>query len=103
MGCIDEEQVCHAGTSLRQSRFQFVLQKLGLRGGVFRHGQRLVLGGSEPGVVTSGGFSPTLNTSIGMGYLPRGAATPGSEVGVDVRGKVMGARVVARPFVRPTS
>lgn len=73
------------------------------RGGVFRHGQRLLLGDADAGAVTSGGFSPVLGTSIGMGYLPRDGAKPGAELSVDVRGRTVRARVVARPFVKPSS
>ena len=40
------------------------------RGGVFRHGYPLLYQGDRVGTVTSGSFSPTLTTSIGMGYVP---------------------------------
>jgi aminomethyltransferase len=56
-------------------------------------------GGTEIGVVTSGGFSPTLDGPIAMGYVPARAATPGTEVGLDVRGTVHTARIVSLPFV----
>jgi aminomethyltransferase len=69
------------------------------RGGVFRHGQRILHEGQDAGPVTSGGFSPTLGTSIGMGYLPRPLAAVGTAIAIDVRGKPAPARVVRRPFV----
>jgi aminomethyltransferase len=50
--------------------------------------------------VTSGGFSPTLNVSIGLAYVPVELATEGTEVTVDVRGKPLAATVVRRPFYR---
>jgi len=50
--------------------------------------------------VTSGGFSPTLNTSIGMGYLPRALAKTGTVLAVDVRGRPLPVTVVPRPFYR---
>ena len=44
------------------------------------------------GVVTSGTHSPSLDVGIGMGYVPRDAAAPGTELVVDVRGKPRRAR-----------
>jgi glycine cleavage system T protein (aminomethyltransferase) len=51
------------------------------------------------GRVTSGGFSPTLNTPIAMGYVETGFAADGSELDLQVRGKAMPARAVPMPFV----
>jgi aminomethyltransferase len=51
------------------------------------------------GTVTSGGFSPTLNRPIAMGYVDRGSAQPGTPVLVVVRGKELSARIVPMPFV----
>ncbi len=73
------------------------------RGGLFRHGQRLLFGGEAVGEVTSGGYSPTLGASIGMGYLPVSLAKPETRVFVEVRGRLVPARVVRRPFVRGSS
>ncbi|MFI4935297.1 MAG: glycine cleavage system aminomethyltransferase GcvT [Caulobacterales bacterium] len=55
--------------------------------------------GHVVGVVTSGGFSPSLGTPIAMGYVPPALAEPGAALGVIVRGKQQAARVVAMPFV----
>jgi len=55
--------------------------------------------GTAAGVVTSGGFSPTLNAPIAMGYVRRDLATPGTPVFVVVRGKPLPATVAALPFV----
>jgi aminomethyltransferase len=49
------------------------------------------------GEVTSGTFSPTLNRSIGLARVARGA---GPQVLVDIRGKAHAARIVKPPFVR---
>jgi aminomethyltransferase len=51
-------------------------------------------------VCTSGGPSPTLGKSIGLGYLPPELAEPGSEIQVDGRGKAISAKVVPTPFYR---
>ena len=55
--------------------------------------------GTAAGVITSGGFSPTLNAPIAMGYVRRDLATPGTPVFVVVRGKPLPATVAALPFV----
>ena len=70
------------------------------RGGLFRHGQQLFFEDEPVGAVTSGGFSPTLGTSIGMGYLPVHLAKPDTRISVQVRERRVPARVVRRPFVR---
>lgn len=51
------------------------------------------------GELTSGGFSPTLNRSIGLARVPREVAA-GDTIEVEVRGKWLHARVVRPPFVR---
>jgi aminomethyltransferase len=51
------------------------------------------------GVITSGGFGPTLERSIAFARVPV-AVQPGDEAQVDVRGKQLAARVVKPPFVR---
>jgi aminomethyltransferase len=64
--------------------------------GVLRAHQRVVTETGE-GEVTSGTFSPTLGRSIGFARVPAGA---GERVNVDVRGRLLEARVVRPPFVR---
>jgi len=55
--------------------------------------------GTEAGVVTSGGFSPTLNAPIAMGYVRRDLAATGMHLSVVVRGKPLPATVAPLPFV----
>src|ERR687891_1065832 len=50
------------------------------------------------GVVTSGSLSPCLETGIGMAYVPSEDAQPGTEIDVDVRGKLRPAEVRGRPL-----
>ena len=64
--------------------------------GVLR-GHQAVETSAGPGVITSGGFSPTLNRSIALARVPLDA---GAAVQVDIRGKRLNARVVQAPFVR---
>ncbi len=68
-----------------------------LERGVLRSHQRVVANGAGEGEVTSGTFSPTLERSIGLARVP--AATGGS-VNVDIRGRLLPARVVKPPFAK---
>ncbi len=68
--------------------------------GIMRSGCPILHGGKTVGRVSSGGFSPTLGVSIGMGYLPVELSREGTEVEVDVRGRPLPAVVVPRPFYR---
>ena len=54
-----------------------------------------------PGVVTSGSMSPCLGQGVGMAYVPVGAASPGTEIEVDVRGKRRAAEVREKPLYPP--
>ncbi|WP_022719697.1 glycine cleavage system aminomethyltransferase GcvT [Rhodopseudomonas sp. B29] len=55
---------------------------------------------AEPiGKVTSGGFGPSLNAPVAMGYLPAAQAAAGTIVFAEVRGQRLPLRVAAMPFV----
>jgi aminomethyltransferase len=56
--------------------------------------------GREVGRVTSGSFSPTLERSIGLAYVPRELAIVGQALDVVIRGRRTGAKVVKLPFYR---
>jgi aminomethyltransferase len=68
--------------------------------GIPRQGN-LVSTGHGEGMVTSGSLSPCLETGIGMAYLPAAAATPGTPIEVDVRGKQRAAAVRSKPLYKP--
>ena len=51
------------------------------------------------GRVTSGGFSPSLDAPISIGYLPVAVAKPGTCIFLELRGQKAPAEVVALPFV----
>jgi aminomethyltransferase len=55
--------------------------------------------GAAVGHVTSGGFGPSLQAPIAMGYLPAALAAPGTRVFAEVRGKRLAVTVSALPFV----
>ena len=65
--------------------------------GVLRTHQRVIIPGGGDGEITSGTFSPTLERSIAFARVPAGS---GDAVQVDIRGKLLKARVVKPPFVR---
>jgi aminomethyltransferase len=54
------------------------------------------------GKVTSGGFGPSLNAPLAMGYLPTALAAPGTLVFAEVRSQRLPCRVAATPFVPNT-
>ena len=69
--------------------------------GIARHGYPLLdRQGLAQGVCTSGGPSPTLGKSIGLGYLPVAQSAIGTELWVDCRGKQIPARIVKTPFYK---
>jgi aminomethyltransferase len=67
-----------------------------------REGAEIHAGGAGVGVVTSGGFGPTLNAPLAMGYVSGAHAKTGSSVELMVRGKPLPARVADMPFVPHT-
>lgn len=71
--------------------------------GIARGGYPIAVDGREVGVVTSGAPSPSLGKPIGLGYVPPRLAAPGTLVDVMVRGRAIGARIVATPFVQKAS
>jgi aminomethyltransferase len=58
--------------------------------------------GEPIGKVTSGGFGPSLNAPVAMGYLPTSLAANGTQVFAEVRGQRLPLRVAPMPFVPNT-
>ncbi|MGR9163767.1 glycine cleavage system aminomethyltransferase GcvT [Rhizobium leguminosarum] len=56
----------------------------------------------EIGEVTSGGFGPSVEGPVAMGYVPVSHAAAGTLVYAEVRGKYLPTTVSALPFVKPT-
>jgi aminomethyltransferase len=59
-------------------------------------------GKTELGEVTSGGFGPSVEGPIAMGYVPATHSEPGTQIYAEVRGKYLPVTVAAMPFVAPT-
>ncbi|MEX0300567.1 MAG: glycine cleavage system aminomethyltransferase GcvT [Kordiimonas sp.] len=55
--------------------------------------------GNIIGVVTSGGFGPTMGAPVAMGYVPAEFAADGTDIQLIVRGKALPAKVAKTPFV----
>ena len=64
-----------------------------------REGAEVYSGDQKVGVLTSGGFSPTLGHPIAMAYVDSALAAPDTALQIDVRGKRLPAVVTAMPFV----
>ena len=88
--------------ALRPAKAQGVQKKLvgfALVGrGIPRSGYAILTDGQQVGAVTSGGYSPTLDKSIGLGYVAVGYAQPGTRLLIDIRGRGVEAEVVPLPF-----
>ena len=91
-----------AGPALRRIRDQGVTRRLVgfnmVARGIARHGYAITDGQNVIGRVTSGGPSSTLDSNIGLGYVPIGHAAPGSRIYVEVRGRPIAAEVTTLPF-----
>jgi aminomethyltransferase len=64
--------------------------------GIARQGNPVVGGGE----VTSGTLSPCLGVGIGMAYVPAARAQPGTDLEIDVRGKLRPAEVKTKPLYK---
>ena len=82
------------GTSRRIVGFRM------LERGIARQGYSILDNESQEsiGQVTSGAPSPTLDTNIGLGYVPTKFAEPGTLLSIEIRGRPTAAEVTALPF-----
>src|SRR6201999_356765 len=70
-----------------------------------REGAALFADSTSPapiGNVTSGGFGPSLNAPVAMGYVPSSHTAPDTILFAEVRGQRMPLRVAPMPFVPNT-
>jgi aminomethyltransferase len=70
--------------------------------GVPRHGMTVSIDGQPAGHVTSGLYAPTLDSFLGMAYLPPHHANVGQEIGIELRGQTRKAHLIERPFYTPS-
>ena len=91
-----------AGRILAEREGKLSRRRVGLivEGAPARDGAEILdTDGHSIGIVTSGGFAPTLGKAIALGFVPPGFAAPGTPVQVAVRNRTQPARVVETPFV----
>lgn len=69
--------------------------------GIPRQGYAILdLEGQEIGLVTSGTMAPSLGKGIGMGYVPKALATPGTGIRIQIRKNAVPAVIVKPPFYK---
>jgi aminomethyltransferase len=68
-----------------------------------RHGYPVRWQGKHVGEVTSGAHAPSLNVGVGMAYVPRAAAKPGTPIEIVVRDRPVAAEVMRPPFYKDGS
>lgn len=66
-----------------------------------REGTEIHVNGEKVGVITSGGFGPSVEGPVAMGYIRADLTEPGTPVQLLVRGKERAGEVAALPFVEP--
>lgn len=59
-------------------------------------------GGEPIGKITSGGFGPSLNAPVAMGYVPTALSALDTKLFAEVRGQRLPLTVAAMPFVKNT-
>lgn len=87
---------------LAEREGQLSRKRVGLlvEGAPAREGAEILDGNGQPvGVVTSGGFAPSLGKAIALGLIPPALAAPGTRLQVSVRGRAQPAEVAPTPFV----
>jgi aminomethyltransferase len=66
-----------------------------------REGIEVVADGEVVGAITSGGFGPSLDAPVAMGYVPIALAAPGTRLSGRLRGRELPATVAKMPFIAP--
>jgi aminomethyltransferase len=64
-----------------------------------REGTEVFHNGRKIGIITSGGFGPSVNGPVGMGYVEAAFAKVGTDVTLMVRGRELPAKITAMPAV----
>ncbi|MBJ7459111.1 MAG: glycine cleavage system aminomethyltransferase GcvT [Thermoleophilaceae bacterium] len=66
--------------------------------GIPRQDNPVFRGGRQIGVVTSGTLSPSLDNGVGMAYLDKEFSDPGTDIEIDIRGKLRPAQTRKKPL-----
>jgi aminomethyltransferase len=94
LGHTEVEKVAANGPSRRRAGFLIEGKALAREGATI-----LAATGQAAGVITSGGFAPSLGQPVAMGYVEAGFAAQGTQVVLAARGKEIPAKIVPFPFV----
>ena len=65
-----------------------------------RQGYPILQNGQTIGTITSGSYSPSLNISIALGYVSTVQYIEGTNLELDIRGKIIPANLVNTPFYK---
>jgi len=68
--------------------------------GIIRENFKIFKDGTEIGYVTSGGYSPTLKKTIGLGIIQKQYKEEGTLIEIEIRNKMLKGVVVSTPFYR---
>jgi aminomethyltransferase len=68
--------------------------------GIIRENYKIFKNRNEIGYVTSGGFSPTLKKTIGLGLVKAQYKEVGMDLEIEIRGKLLKGIIVSTPFYR---
>jgi aminomethyltransferase len=69
-----------------------------LDAGIPRHEYTILNKDVQIGIVTSGSYSPSLDTGIGMGYVSSEYSVLANHIHIDLRGRPVEAEIVELPF-----
>ena len=67
--------------------------------GIIREHYKIYIHGEEIGYVTSGGYSPTLKKTIGLGLIKKKYHEEGTKLEIKVRNKFLKGIIVSTPFI----
>lgn len=65
-----------------------------------RNGDQVFAAENPIGTITSGLFSPSLNSAIALAYIEQSSASPGTKLAISSRNRLLEATVISLPFYK---
>ena len=100
----NKEEGNFLGASIVQDQIQngTVRKRVGIKPEktIAREGSKVFKGDQEIGIVTSGGFGPSVNGPVAMGYVLKEFSNEGEDLELEVRGKRHAAKIFKMPFYK---